>query len=169
MPVWRRTTPCERAAEWISLDLDGELSDRDRAALARHVGHCPACARLLATTAAITSLLRTSPLEPPPRPIVVPAPAHRWGAIPRRGAASAVAIACALAAALALVAYPRSPSRAPTPVLASATLIQRLEFARAEVARTDLQPSSAGQTTVSLPTRPSLACSLGCWSSEYFG
>ena len=37
MMRWRRTTACERAAQWISLGLDGELRARDRAALDRHL------------------------------------------------------------------------------------------------------------------------------------
>ena len=43
MMRWRRTTACERAAQWISLDLDDELGRLERAALARHLGRCAGC------------------------------------------------------------------------------------------------------------------------------
>ena len=43
MTRWRRTTACERAAQWISLELDGELGRLEQAALARHLGRCDRC------------------------------------------------------------------------------------------------------------------------------
>ena len=41
MTRWRRTTACERGAQWISLDLDGELSRLEQTALARHLATQP--------------------------------------------------------------------------------------------------------------------------------
>ena len=40
---WWRTNACERAMQWISLELDGELSQLERAALGRHIDGCARC------------------------------------------------------------------------------------------------------------------------------
>ncbi len=69
MTRWRRTTACERAAQWISLELDGELGRLEQAALARHLRRCDRC---LASSEEIGALhrscsatrRRSSPREP---------------------------------------------------------------------------------------------------------
>ena len=66
MMRWRRTTACERAAQWISLDLDDELGSLDRAALAKHLERCAGCRALSAEIGGFTRLLRIQPLETPP-------------------------------------------------------------------------------------------------------
>jgi hypothetical protein len=58
-----RSASCEQAAQFVSLDLDGELSRFERALLKRHLGRCAPCAEEALRTAALTALLRSVPLE----------------------------------------------------------------------------------------------------------
>ena len=59
---------CERAQAWASLELDGELSQLERALLATHLRGCAACAETVAGMRALTAALRDAPLEPLDRP-----------------------------------------------------------------------------------------------------
>jgi ferric-dicitrate binding protein FerR (iron transport regulator) len=54
---------CERAAHFVSLDLDGELSLFERRMLKRHLQRCEACAAYARDVAAYTQMLRAAPLE----------------------------------------------------------------------------------------------------------
>ncbi len=55
---------CEQAREYISLELDGELSELERERLRMHLAQCSACARYARDVRGTTSLLRSAPLEP---------------------------------------------------------------------------------------------------------
>lgn len=55
---------CERARQWASVGLDGELSSFERALLADHLGKCPECREFNADVAGLTAALRAAPLEP---------------------------------------------------------------------------------------------------------
>ena len=62
---WRRATACERAAEWISLELDGELGFLERSVLHRHLARCEDCRSAGAAIDAFTQAIRAEPeLEP---------------------------------------------------------------------------------------------------------
>jgi predicted anti-sigma-YlaC factor YlaD len=87
---------CERAQSWASLELDGELSQLEHALLTTHLNRCATCAETVAGMRTLTAELRTAPLEPLERPVVViTAPARR---------ARPLALRLALAATLAAVA-----------------------------------------------------------------
>ncbi|HEY4347654.1 MAG TPA: zf-HC2 domain-containing protein [Gaiellaceae bacterium] len=77
MPRWRRTTACERAAQWISLELDGEIAGLERAALARHLERCDRCRYSRSEIGGFTRELRDSMLEGPVWPIVITVPQTR--------------------------------------------------------------------------------------------
>ncbi len=62
MGRWWRTNACERATQWISLELDGELSQLEQAALARHLSGCAPCRAVSAEVGAFTCMLREAPL-----------------------------------------------------------------------------------------------------------
>ena len=148
MGRWRRTTACERAAQWISLELDDELEPLERAALDRHLGRCPACAAARAAVGSFTALMRAAPALGPRLPTVL-APAR-----PRRRlrlAAAGIALALPRSAAPRPCSSCRRPRRSGTSVLASATQAQRLEFAAAEHRRIDPQPLTQPATA---PPRP---------------
>jgi predicted anti-sigma-YlaC factor YlaD len=109
MDVYARS--CERAAEFVSLELDGELSLFERALLQRHLHRCEQCAAYARRVKATTELLRAAPLEP----IRVAAVWH----VPRRSRriVRSAAVTGAVAAAaiwLAVVSLQGSPQRVPT-------------------------------------------------------
>jgi anti-sigma factor RsiW len=98
---WRRTTPCERASQWISLELDGELSDLERAGLDRHVERCESCRALRVEMSGLTALLRGAPLAESGREVtVVTARRRRARAASRIGFVTAVGGIAAVVAAL---------------------------------------------------------------------
>jgi predicted anti-sigma-YlaC factor YlaD len=102
MTRWRRTTACERAAQWISLDLDGELGRLEQAALVRHLHRCDRCRASSFEIGGFTGLLRAAPPVEPARAIVVPTPAwaKRRARATLRGGALALAAAAAIFAAM---------------------------------------------------------------------
>jgi predicted anti-sigma-YlaC factor YlaD len=89
----RPSLPCERAREWASLRLDGELSQLESAMLASHLARCAECHAVVAQTEAFTTALRTSPLEALRRPIAIPRAAAMRAA--RVTAAAAVMLVAA--------------------------------------------------------------------------
>jgi ferric-dicitrate binding protein FerR (iron transport regulator) len=54
---------CERAAHFVSLELDGELSLFERTMLKRHLQRCERCAAYARDVTAHTQMLRAAPLE----------------------------------------------------------------------------------------------------------
>ncbi len=54
---------CERARFWVSLRLDGELSELEGALLDAHLARCAGCSELAAGFDASTAVLRSAPLE----------------------------------------------------------------------------------------------------------
>src|SRR5215211_2881455 len=67
-----RTWACDRARHAVSLRLDDELSQLERALLDRHLDRCPACADFAADTATLTHQLRAAALIRLERPIELP-------------------------------------------------------------------------------------------------
>src|SRR5689334_11153931 len=84
---------CARARFWVSLRVDGELSELEGALLDAHLGRCPDCAEFAAGTAVSTDWLRSAELERP-APFTVAVPKS-----PRHAVAGLVAAAALLAAA----------------------------------------------------------------------
>jgi predicted anti-sigma-YlaC factor YlaD len=54
---------CDRARQWASLELDGELSTFERALLESHLEACPSCAEFRAEIGGVTGALRAAPHE----------------------------------------------------------------------------------------------------------
>jgi ferric-dicitrate binding protein FerR (iron transport regulator) len=105
---------CERARNWVSLDLDDELSELEGAMLRAHTARCVPCAQFQAEAVAITHKLRLAPLEPLPAPIALPPRRRVVGRLLQVGAAAAVA---ALAAGIgALLSTSPQPSQITAPV-----------------------------------------------------
>jgi predicted anti-sigma-YlaC factor YlaD len=104
---------CERARQWSSLRLDGELSELEGALLEKHLetcGSCVSCAERLTTTALS---LRTTPPEAPrirfeiPKRTKVPFPASR------RVAVAAIAAALGLGSLVGSMVH--RPAASPVP------------------------------------------------------
>jgi anti-sigma factor RsiW len=95
---------CDRVRAQISLELDGELSQLERAMVASHLRRCPACAAFRASVTSVTHALRTSPFESLERPLEIPSFRRRALAELRfeavRVAAAAAGIAIVLSFAL---------------------------------------------------------------------
>jgi predicted anti-sigma-YlaC factor YlaD len=74
MRTMMRTTGrrCDRAREYASLRLDGELSDFERALLDSHLERCPSCRVFADDLVGVTDRLRTAPLEQPAIAITLP-------------------------------------------------------------------------------------------------
>lgn len=97
------TRQCERCREWVSLDLDAELTEFEGTALRRHLSRCADCRAFAADVRSTTALLRSARLEE--LPVEVPAlPARRGGDIVARGRAAQRALVGAAAAAAAVAA-----------------------------------------------------------------
>lgn len=73
--------PCERAREWSSLQLDGELSELEQALLQKHLATCARCSAFDAGLRASTELVRTAPVARPSVGFELPAP--RRAGLPR--------------------------------------------------------------------------------------
>lgn len=116
MPQRFHDRACERAQAWASLDLDGELSQIERALLRAHLRRCEACAASVGDVVAFTRYLRDAPLEAPSRPLFAPSP--RAPVLSGRRMATRLALAATLAVlAAGLGAFagslgqgPRAPS-----------------------------------------------------------
>jgi hypothetical protein len=108
-----RNGGCERARQWASLRIDGELSELEDALLEKHLEGCANCSAFAVRLAATTEAVRAVPLERPEisyprfeRPVIrLP--------VGRRVAIVAVAAAAALGAFVG--SSLQKPTTAPAP------------------------------------------------------
>src|SRR5690349_5104513 len=89
---------CDRAREWASLRLDGELSELESALLDAHLKRCAACASFAGQVEGVALELRTAGAERPGRPISLPSrrTASHLRAVQLGAAAALVAAAAGL-------------------------------------------------------------------------
>ena len=126
---------CERARQWASLRLDGELSALEGRLLERHLGVCGHCRSFEALMRSTTTLVRGTPAEVPTRRFEQPRrPLVRFP-LERRRAALIAAAALALGAfAGSLLERPATPE--PTleaPQVSLVTDVQQLQELPREV------------------------------------
>jgi predicted anti-sigma-YlaC factor YlaD len=112
MSTVRPSVICDRVRSQISLELDNELSQLERAMVAAHVERCADCRAYQHEVASFTSALRAAPLEPMESPIALRAPRRTIVARLQAGAAAAVALV-ALGVATQIATESRSPSSSP--------------------------------------------------------
>lgn len=86
---------CERTREWISLELDGELSEFERALMNAHLVCCGECGEFEAEVRSITTRLRAERLEPVPVPVSLPVRRRSPLRVTQVAAAAAVVLAAA--------------------------------------------------------------------------
>ena len=60
-----RNSRCERARQWASLRIDGELSELEDALLEKHLEGCPICSAFAAGLTRTTEAVRAVPLQRP--------------------------------------------------------------------------------------------------------
>jgi len=88
----RRSVTCERVRAFVSLRLDSETSQLEQRMLEAHLVHCDECRVYADDLDAFTDALRSAPLEPLERPVVVARPRRPAVALSRLGVAAGVAI-----------------------------------------------------------------------------
>ena len=108
-----RTTArrCDRAREYASLRLDGELSDFESALLDSHIERCPSCRAFAEDLVGVTQRLRTAPLERPL--IVLTLPQRRFAALRTMQASAAAAAVVSVVGIGALFGMLHSNASAP--------------------------------------------------------
>ena len=105
---------CQRARQWASLDLDGELSELERALFAAHLEGCDDCRAFAAGVRGVGSALRSVPLELPARPLAVRSlRRNRSLRILQASAAAAVVATAGLGAMVVDVFHSTSVTAAP--------------------------------------------------------
>jgi predicted anti-sigma-YlaC factor YlaD len=97
---------CDRVRSQISLELDGELSQLERAMVAAHVVRCGDCRAFRSGSTAVTRELRAAPLEQPPPSVLVRRP-RRISSIARFQAGVAAAMAFAIVGVASQIATPQ--------------------------------------------------------------
>jgi len=115
---------CERAREWASLRLDGELSELERALLDAHTRNCGACAEYVDEIGAFTMALRSAELEQLPRPVALPLRRSFAWATRAFQAGAATAAVLAITAGLSLQVGRNSSTRGNVPGRLPANMIQ---------------------------------------------
>lgn len=88
MPTVRQPS-CDRARTWLSLRLDGELSELEGALLDAHLARCERCSTAAAGIEAVTRAIRAVPLESPTIALTVARPHARGSLRAFYGAAAA--------------------------------------------------------------------------------
>jgi ferric-dicitrate binding protein FerR (iron transport regulator) len=136
-----RDRGCRRAREWVSLRLDGELSELERLLLRRHLGRCPECRAVADGFEAATRLIRATPRD---RPALSFQPAPAAARPQRRVRLAAVAGLAALAAGVGvgIGVLIGSSGDAPVPTAPGPTQIVELP--------PGLQPPSTNPPTVNV-------------------
>ncbi len=94
-----RPESCERARQWASQRVDGELSQLERACLERHIGGCMHCRSFAGQVAEVGALLRSAPLVRLSQPVRIELLAR-----PYRRSLRTRALPLSLAGALGIVA-----------------------------------------------------------------
>jgi anti-sigma factor RsiW len=109
-----RPRACERAAEYHSLELDGELSLFERAMLKRHLQRCESCAFDARQISGLVELLRAAPAEQIRVSIVVARPRRRVVGIVQSVAATAAVAAVGVWLGIGSSGTTRAPHRVDT-------------------------------------------------------
>jgi anti-sigma factor RsiW len=117
---------CDRARAWVSLKVDGELSELEGLMLGSHLARCETCRAFAADAVGFTTALRTAPLEPLDRPVSLPIGRRSMRRAAQFGAAAAlVAAAVGLGSLFGAIGPGRAHAPAPPRLLQGETAIVR--------------------------------------------
>jgi predicted anti-sigma-YlaC factor YlaD len=101
-----RSIECERTRQSVSMALDVELAELDRARVAAHLGRCEACRSFQDGIGGVAVAVRSAPLERVRFSVALPASRNAgWGSV-RRLASAGAAAAVVAAAFLGFAAAP---------------------------------------------------------------
>jgi|SRR5436190_5082415 len=103
----RNSFLCERGREWVSLRLDGELSELAQKMLDSHLARCADCRAFEEQVSGLAVQLRAAPLEELERPIEI---VHRRRRTPMRVWSLGAAAASVAAVAVGVVGFMSLPS-----------------------------------------------------------
>jgi ferric-dicitrate binding protein FerR (iron transport regulator) len=117
-----RAARCDRAREWISLHLDGELSEFERIVLEAHVARCSECREFRVELQGISLDLRQAPLERLGRPVELPRRTRLTARTLQFAAAAAAAVAVGAGSSLGVITADRSSGGSFGPTLRPAYL-----------------------------------------------
>jgi predicted anti-sigma-YlaC factor YlaD len=104
---------CERARQWSSLRLDGELSELEGALLEKHLETCGSCVSFHERLSATALSLRTTPPEPTRISFQIPKRTRVSFPASRRVAVAAIAAALALGSLVGSMLH--GPAASPAP------------------------------------------------------
>jgi predicted anti-sigma-YlaC factor YlaD len=110
-----RSQLCDRARQWASLRVDGELSELENALLDSHLTRCDGCRSFVREAEAVATALRSVAFERVPAPVVLEFPRRRR--VPVRALQAAVAaglvlVAAALGSVLGVASHDNGATRA---------------------------------------------------------
>lgn len=97
---------CDRVRSQVSLEVDGELSQLERAMVTAHVVRCSGCRAFRSGVTGVTRELRAAPLEQPPASVLVRRP-RRISQLARFQAGVAAAMAFTIVGVATQVAAPQ--------------------------------------------------------------
>jgi predicted anti-sigma-YlaC factor YlaD len=149
--VQRTSFLCERGREWVSLRLDGELSELAQKMLDSHLARCADCRAFEEHVTGIALQLRTAPLEQLERPVEIVGRRFR---VPARIWSLGAAAASVAAAAVGVVGFINIGSSSPLQT-GSAPLVVVAQPSGNEDLRNFREMRAAGLKPVVLPPRPS--------------
>ena len=124
------TAACNRARQWISLEVDGDVSQIERAMLANHLDGCQTCRVFASDVSAFHRMLSETPMEALSRPIELPRRARTF-------AFSRVAVVAPAAAAIVALGVGVGAWQARRPVEASSSRVVPIAT---QVIRIELTP-----------------------------
>jgi predicted anti-sigma-YlaC factor YlaD len=139
---------CDRAREWISLRLDGELSELEHRLLGRHLRRCADCRAFAAGARTVTAALRGAELERYRAQIHVPRRRRPVARGLQLAAAASVLATIGVSSVLGALSLGGDDAQAPTTLTPSALLDDTIDMTR--VRRAQLMPHSPDAW---LPTR----------------
>jgi len=120
-------SPCDRARQWSSLRVDGELSELEDALLEKHLEDCAECFAFDAGLRSTSTLLRTAPSETARLRVELPARSRVSFPVGRRVAVAAIAVAAAAGSIVgSTLERPAAPRPKPAPQVAVLTRDQDL-------------------------------------------
>ena len=138
---------CERGREWVSLRLDGELSELAQKMLDSHLARCADCKAFEQQVSEIALQLRTAPVAQLERPIQIP---RRRRSVPVRVWGMGAATASVAAAVMGVVGFLNLPSSSS---LQAAPLIVAAQPSSNDDLRSFREMRAAGLKPVVLPPR----------------
>jgi hypothetical protein len=149
---------CARASEWISLRLDGQLSDFEEVLLGAHLSRCADCRAFAANMTGFTEMLRRTTLEQPS--VTFEAPRRtRTRTVALRAVSAAAAVA--VVGISGLVSLQLSASRTPPGAAAAERKVIGLKERQmdqlsglAQRVNNQVRPSLAAAEQVTIGARP---------------